>query len=115
MRDRNLTVPELMFVVATRAALAAGVALLIAGRLNDKQRRMIGATLVAIGAVFVGYWIGRAYWGRGYATAATMAVRRSGTEPRGHRTAHHQGGARNRRCLFVETAGLFVLPPTTSG
>jgi len=22
----------------------------------------------------VGYWIGRAYWGRGYATAATMAV-----------------------------------------
>ena len=51
MRDRNLTVPELMFVVGTRAALAAGVALLVAGRFSDKQRRMIGATLVAVGAV----------------------------------------------------------------
>ena len=40
-----------MFVVGTRAALAAGVALLIAGKLSDRQRRMIGATLVAVGAV----------------------------------------------------------------
>ncbi len=51
MRNRDLTLPELMFVVGTRAALAAGVALLVAGRLSDKQRRAIGATLVAIGAV----------------------------------------------------------------
>lgn len=51
MRDRTLTIPELMFVVGTRAAFAAGVALLLAGKLSDKQRRMIGTTLVAIGAV----------------------------------------------------------------
>jgi MFS family permease len=51
MRKPDLTVPELMFVVVTRALLAAGVGLLLAGRLSDKQRRMIGATLVAIGAV----------------------------------------------------------------
>ena len=40
-----------MFVVGTRAALAAGLALLIAGKLSDKQRRAIGVTLIAIGAV----------------------------------------------------------------
>ena len=40
-----------MFVVVTRAFLAAGVGLLVAGRLSDRQRRIIGATLVAIGAV----------------------------------------------------------------
>lgn len=40
-----------MFVVVTRAFLAAGIGLLVAGRLSDKQRRVIGATLVAIGAV----------------------------------------------------------------
>ncbi len=51
MRDKTLTFPELMFIVGTRAALAAGVALLVAGRLSDKQRRTIGTTLVAIGAV----------------------------------------------------------------
>jgi len=51
MRNPHLTLPELMFVVGTRAALAAGVALLIAGKLSDRQRRMIGATLVAVGAV----------------------------------------------------------------
>jgi MFS family permease len=51
MRKPDLTVPELIFVVVTRALLAAGVGLLLAGRLSDKQRRMIGATLVAIGAV----------------------------------------------------------------
>ena len=51
MRKPDLTVPELMFVVVTRAFLAAGVGLLVAGRLSDKQRRVIGATLVAIGAV----------------------------------------------------------------
>jgi MFS family permease len=51
MRKPDLTVPELMFVVVTRALLAAGVGLLLAGRLSDKQRRMLGATLVAIGAV----------------------------------------------------------------
>ena len=51
MREPNLSFPELMFVVGTRALLAAGVALLVAGRLNDKQRKLIGTTLVAIGAV----------------------------------------------------------------
>ena len=50
MRDPELTFPELMFIVGTRAALAAGVALLFSGRLSKGQRRSIGAALVAVGA-----------------------------------------------------------------
>ena len=50
MRDPELTFPELMFIVGTRAALAAGVALLLSGRLSRGQRRSIGAALVAVGA-----------------------------------------------------------------
>ena len=41
---------ELGFVVATRAALGAGIGLLLAGRLSDSRRRAIGLTLVSIGA-----------------------------------------------------------------
>ena len=51
MRDPNLSFPELMFVVGTRAALAAGVALLVSDRLSRSQRRAIGAALLAVGAV----------------------------------------------------------------
>jgi hypothetical protein len=38
------------FVLVTRAALAAGVALLVSGKLSPARRRTIGLTLVAIGA-----------------------------------------------------------------
>ena len=51
MRVRTLTLPELMFVIGTRAALAAGVAFLVSGRLSARQRKIIGTTLVSIGAV----------------------------------------------------------------
>jgi hypothetical protein len=50
MKSVELNMPLLAFVVATRAALGAGVGLLLAGRLNDSRRRQVGATLVAIGA-----------------------------------------------------------------
>ena len=45
-----LTPPILGFVVATRAALAFGVGLLVADRIPAERRKKIGATLVAIGA-----------------------------------------------------------------
>ena len=51
MRTPALTFPELMFIVGTRAALAAGVALLVSRRLSRSQRRSIGTALVAVGAV----------------------------------------------------------------
>lgn len=37
------------FILATRAALAAGVGLLIAGKFSPERRRAVGTTLVAIG------------------------------------------------------------------
>ena len=51
MKKPDLTFPELMFVVATRGALGAGVGLLLAGKLSDQQRKMLGLALVTIGAV----------------------------------------------------------------
>jgi hypothetical protein len=51
MRSVTLTLPEFMFIVGTRAMLAAGVAFLAFTKLSDQQRKMIGTTLVAIGAV----------------------------------------------------------------
>jgi hypothetical protein len=47
----DLSFPEFGFIVATRAALGAGVGLLLADRLRRKQRRNIGSTLIAVGAL----------------------------------------------------------------
>ena len=51
MKKISLSVPQLMFVVGTRAALAAGVALLFSQKLNDKQRRAAGAGLMGFAAL----------------------------------------------------------------
>jgi hypothetical protein len=50
-KQLNLSLPELMKVVGTRALLGAGVGLLTADRLSPKMRRAIGRSLLAIGAV----------------------------------------------------------------
>jgi hypothetical protein len=50
VKNLMLNPPTLAFVVSTRAALAAGVGLLVAGRLSDDRRRTLGKALVAIGA-----------------------------------------------------------------
>jgi hypothetical protein len=47
---RSLTVPQLMFVVGTRTALGAGVALLASERLSKKQKRAAGIALALLGA-----------------------------------------------------------------
>jgi hypothetical protein len=49
MKTLVLDVPELGFVVSTRAALAAGIALLVGRALSDDRRTAIGAALVAFG------------------------------------------------------------------
>lgn len=51
MRNPTLSFPEVLFIVGTRAALAAGVALLFSDRLSRSQRRSIGTALVVVGAV----------------------------------------------------------------
>lgn len=51
MNEVQLSKPELGFIVITRAMLGAGVALLLADRLNPDQRKAVGVTLSLIGAV----------------------------------------------------------------
>jgi hypothetical protein len=54
MKRMSLTVPELALIAGTRAALGAGIALLVAERLSPEQRRAIGWTLLAVGAISTG-------------------------------------------------------------
>ena len=49
MRKHTLSTPQLMFVVATRAMLGAGIGLLAGTRLKGRARRA-GLTLALIGA-----------------------------------------------------------------
>jgi len=49
MTKRTLSVPQMMFIISTRAALAAGVALLISGRLKPSTRRAAGLALAGLG------------------------------------------------------------------
>jgi len=51
MRKPDLTFPELMFVIGTRALLGAGVALLVSNRLTERQRKTAGGVLLATGAI----------------------------------------------------------------
>ncbi len=51
MRDTRITVPELGLVAGTRAALGAGLGLLLADRLSDEERRAVGWTLLLVGAL----------------------------------------------------------------
>ena len=51
MKRVDLSIPEFLFIVGTRAFLGAGVALLAGTKLNRGQRRGLGKTLLGIGAV----------------------------------------------------------------
>jgi hypothetical protein len=50
MKKTELTLPELALIGGTRGMLGAGVALLLAGKLEEGQRKAIGWTLFLIGA-----------------------------------------------------------------
>ena len=49
MKTVTLKVPELGLLAITRAALGAGVALLISTKLDDRQRRAAGLALTLVG------------------------------------------------------------------
>jgi hypothetical protein len=51
MRETHITLPELALIAGTRAALGAGLGLLLADRLPDDQRRAVGWTLLLLGVV----------------------------------------------------------------
>jgi hypothetical protein len=51
MRETRITLPELGLIAGTRAAIGAGLGLLLADRLSDGQRRAVGWTLLLFGAI----------------------------------------------------------------
>jgi len=51
MKQIPVTIPELVLIAGTRAALGAGLALVLSDRLNGNQRRAVGWTLLAVGVV----------------------------------------------------------------
>ena len=48
MKQVRLDLPELGMIIATRAMLGAGIALLLADRFTRDQRRAVGATLTML-------------------------------------------------------------------
>jgi hypothetical protein len=53
MRTLKLKIapPKLAFVIGTRAALVAGIGLLVSGKLSDTLRKRLGIGLVSLGAL----------------------------------------------------------------
>jgi hypothetical protein len=63
MRTITLPLPVLGFVISTRAALAAGLALVFSERIPAQRRRAVGLWLIAVGAVSTvpaARWLSRA-------------------------------------------------------
>jgi hypothetical protein len=51
MKETRISLPELILIAGTRAALGAGIGLLLADRLSQEERRAIGWTLFFVGAL----------------------------------------------------------------
>jgi hypothetical protein len=51
MKETRITLPELVLVAGTRAALGAGLGLLVADRLSEDRRRTVGWTFFLVGAL----------------------------------------------------------------
>ncbi|OLD25044.1 MAG: hypothetical protein AUJ04_08385 [Acidobacteria bacterium 13_1_40CM_3_55_6] len=51
MKERTVTIPELMLIGGTRVALGLGIGLLIRDKLNKDQRKAAGLALLIVGAV----------------------------------------------------------------
>ena len=51
LKKRKVTIPELIIIGGTRAALGFGVGLLVKDKLNKDQRKAAGLALVLVGAL----------------------------------------------------------------
>ena len=49
MKEKTLTIPDLILIAATRVALGAGIGLVLSERLNHDQRKAAGWSLLAVG------------------------------------------------------------------
>lgn len=50
MKTSDLTLPEVGLIAATRGMAGAGIALLLADKLSEDQRKALGWTLLVMGA-----------------------------------------------------------------
>ena len=51
LKERGLTIPEIILIAGTRVAFGMGVGLLLADRLNRDQRKGAGWALLGVGAL----------------------------------------------------------------
>jgi hypothetical protein len=51
LKERGLTIPEIILIAGTRVALGTGLGLLMADRLNKDQRKGAGWALLAVGVL----------------------------------------------------------------
>jgi hypothetical protein len=51
MKEKALTIPEIMLIAGTRVALGAGIGLLVADKLNKDHRRGAGWALLMVGVL----------------------------------------------------------------
>jgi hypothetical protein len=51
MMEGKFSVAEIMLIAGTRAALGVGIGLLVAGHMNDDQRRSAGIALAVVGGL----------------------------------------------------------------
>jgi hypothetical protein len=51
MKETRISIPELVLVAGTRAILGAGLGLLLSDRLSDENRKAVGWSLFAVGAL----------------------------------------------------------------
>ena len=72
MKEVSLTVPKLAAIAGTRAALGAGIALLLSERLERQQRRSLGWTLLMVGAISTVPLVAEVF-GKALATSETDA------------------------------------------
>jgi EamA domain-containing membrane protein RarD len=51
MKETCISIPELALIAGTRAALGAGIALLLGEQLTKEQKKTVGWTLLLVGVV----------------------------------------------------------------
>lgn len=51
MFESKVTIPEMIFIAATRIALGAGIGMLLSGKLTRHERKAAGWALAALGGV----------------------------------------------------------------
>lgn len=52
MREVPLTLPEIGMINSTRFIIGVGAGLFLAGKLDNKARKAVGLTMVAVGTLF---------------------------------------------------------------